>query len=77
MWHVRGTAEVHTGFRWGGGRRRIWENNMKMDLHEVGCRHGLDRFGSVQGQVAKACECGNECLGHIKCVKVLDCLRTC
>jgi hypothetical protein len=28
--------------------------------------HGLDLSGSGQGQVAGACECGNESLGSIK-----------
>ena len=30
-------------------------------------RHGLDRSGSGQGQVAGCCECGNETSGCIKC----------
>jgi len=30
------------------------------------CRHGLDRSGSGQGQVAGTCECGNELSGSIK-----------
>jgi hypothetical protein len=30
-----------------GGPRRRWENNIKMNLQEMGCRgHGLDRCGS-------------------------------
>jgi len=30
-----------------GGPRRKWEDNIKMDLHEVGCGgYGLDRAGS-------------------------------
>jgi hypothetical protein len=33
--------------------------------------HGLDRSGSVQGQVAGCCECGNEPSGSIKCGKFL------
>jgi len=28
-----------------GKPRRRWDENIKMDLHEVGCE-GLDRFGS-------------------------------
>jgi hypothetical protein len=38
--------------------------------------HWLDWSGSGQGQVAGACECGNEPSGSIKCNEFLDCLRT-
>ena len=47
------------------GKRPLWrprrrlEDNIKMDLQDVGCGgYGLDRAGSVQGQVAGTCECG-------------------
>ena len=60
-----------------GGRMRTWEDNIKMDLHEVGWRHGLDWFSSLYRHMAKACECGNESSGSMKCVEGLDCLRTC
>jgi hypothetical protein len=33
--------------------------------------HGLDRFGSEQGQVVGTCECGNEPLGSMKCGEFL------
>ena len=37
--------------------RRRWENDIKMDLQDVGCgRYGLDRAGSGMGQVAGTCE---------------------
>jgi len=44
-----GAGEVYTGFWWGklegkrplGRPRRRWEDNIKMDLQEVGCR-GVD-----------------------------------
>ena len=39
---------------------------MKMGLQEVGWEHGLDRAVSGQGQVAGACEYGNEPSGSIK-----------
>ena len=52
--------------------RRRWEDNIKMDLTEVGWGHGLDRFGSGQGQVAGYCECGNEPSGSIKCGEFLE-----
>jgi len=47
-----------------GRPRRRWVDNIRMDLQEVGC--GLDWAGPEQGQVADACECGNEPSGSIK-----------
>jgi hypothetical protein len=38
--------------------RRRWVDNIKMDLLEVGWGHGLDLFGTGQGQVACCCEYG-------------------
>ena len=56
-----------------GRPRRRWENNIKMDLQEVGSTgHGLDRCGSGLGQVAGTCECGTEPSGFIKCGEFLD-----
>jgi hypothetical protein len=34
--------------------------------------HGLDSYGSGQGQVAGSCECGNEPSDSIKCGEFLD-----
>jgi hypothetical protein len=34
--------------------------------------HGLDRFGSGQGQVADFRECGNDPAGSIKCGEFLE-----
>ena len=60
-----------------GRPRRRWEDNIKMDLQEVGCGGcGFDRTGLGYGQVAGTCECGNEPSGSIKCVEFLDWLRT-
>jgi len=56
-----------------GRPRRRWEDNVKMDLQEVGCGgHGLDRAGSGMGLVADICECGNEPSGSMKCGEFLD-----
>jgi hypothetical protein len=42
MWHAWGRGEVFTGF-WSGGRKRPlgrpkhrWEDNIKLDLREIG-----------------------------------------
>jgi len=60
------------GMRPLGRCRHRWEDNIKMDLHEVGCgdvdwielAQDRDRWGT--------CECGNEHSGFIKCVEFLD-----
>jgi hypothetical protein len=43
-----------------------------MDLQEVGWGHGLDWSGSVKGQVAGTCKCGNEPSGSINCGEYID-----
>ena len=56
-----------------GRPRRRWEDNIKVDLREVGCgEHRLDRSGSGQGQMAGSCEYGDEHSGSIKCVAFLE-----
>jgi len=35
MWHAWGRGEVFTGF-WLGRPRRRWEDNIKLDLREIG-----------------------------------------
>ena len=54
--------------------RRRWEDNIKMDLQEMGCErgYGLERAGSGQRQVAGICECGNGHPGSIKGREFLD-----
>jgi hypothetical protein len=55
MKHVWWKGEAYTGFCWGkperkcplGRTRRRWENNIKMDLQEVGCG-GTERIELVQ-----------------------------
>ena len=60
-----------------GRPRRRWEDNIKMDLQELGCGgYGLDRGGSGKGQVAGSCEYGNEPLDSMKCWEFLDWLKT-
>jgi len=56
------------------GRPRLrWEDNIEMDLQEVGyVGHGLDRYGSGWGPVAGTCKCGNGPSGSIKCGEFLD-----
>jgi len=53
------------------GRR--WEDNIKMDLQEVGCG-GMDWNELARDR--DTCECGNEPSGSIKCGEFLHCLRT-
>jgi hypothetical protein len=55
-----------------GRPRRRWEDNIKMDLREVGWGHVLDRSRSGQGQVAGCCEYSNEPSGSIKCGEFPD-----
>jgi hypothetical protein len=57
--------------------RRRWDDNVKTNLRELGGKHGLDRSGSVYGQVAGFFECGKEPSGSIKCGEFLEQLRTC
>jgi hypothetical protein len=54
-----------------GRPTRRWEDNITIDLQEVGCG-GLDWIWLSQDrQVAGNCECGNEPSGSIKCGKFL------
>ena len=53
--------------------RHRWEDNIKMDLQEVGRGlWGLDGVGLGYGQLAGACEYGDELWGSIKCGEFLD-----
>ena len=56
-----------------GRPRRRWEDNIKMDLQELGCG-GMKRIEVAQdiGQVAGTCECGNEPSDSVKCGEFLD-----
>ena len=57
--------------------RRRWEDNIKMDLQEVGCE-GMDWIELAQDRDRwpATCECGDEPSGFIKCGEFLDWLRT-
>ena len=52
-----------------GRPRRRWEDNIKMDLQEVG--RGSGDWMEL-ARVAGACEYGNELSGSIKCGEFLD-----
>ena len=56
-----------------GRHRRRWEDNIRMDLQEVGCR-GLDwiELAQVRDRLTGNCECCNESSGSIKCGEFLD-----
>jgi hypothetical protein len=56
-----------------GRLRRRWENNIKMDLQEVGYG-GMDWIDLAQdmGQVAESCMRGNETSGSMKCGEFFD-----
>ena len=52
--------------------RSRWEDNIIMDLQEVGAGHGLDCSGLRQGQVGDCCEYGSKTSDSIKCGEFLD-----
>ena len=53
-----------------------WEDNIKMDLQEVGWGHGLDFSGSGEKHVAGSFDCGNKPSGYIKCGEFIDKMKT-
>jgi hypothetical protein len=59
----RALVEKPEGTRPFGRPRRIWEDNIKIDLREVGRGgggHVLDQYGTGKGHVTGSSECGNE-----------------
>jgi len=59
-----------------GRQRRRWDDNIKVDLQDVGCGYGLGWLGSGYGQVASSCQCCDEYSGSIKWEKFLNKLWT-
>jgi hypothetical protein len=55
-----------------GRSMREWEDNINMDLKEVGWRHELDWSDSAKRQLAGSCKYGNEHSGFIKYGEFLD-----
>jgi hypothetical protein len=60
------------GKRLFGRPRRIWEDNIEMDLQEVGCGVWTGSSWLRIGTVGGTCECGNEISCSIKCAEFLD-----
>ena len=60
-----------------GRPRRRWEDNIKIDLQELGCG-GMDCIELAQDRDRwrGSCEFGNESSGSIKCGEFLDWLQT-
>ena len=57
--------------------RRRWEDNIRMDLQEVGLVYeNWIGLAEEKGQVSGACECGEEPSGSIKRGEFLDQLQT-
>jgi hypothetical protein len=52
--------------------RRRWENNIKMDLREMGGEQEQNRSYSGQGKMADSCKCGDELQGFLKREELLD-----
>jgi hypothetical protein len=55
-----------------GRPRRRWEDNIKMDLKNVGWGHKPYGSGSGHGQVLGSCICGNKPSGSIKFGEFLE-----
>jgi len=55
----------------------VTEENIKMNLNEIGWERGLDSRGSCQVQMAGCCDQGNETSGSVKCGEFCDWQRNC
>ena len=77
MGERRGVCGVLVGIPEGkrllGRPWRRWEDDIKMDLQEVGCG-GMDwiELDQDRNRIAGTCECGNDLSGSIKCGEFLD-----
>ena len=77
VWESRGVYRVLMGkpkeTRQLGRPRRRWEDNIEMDIQEVGCG-GMDWIELAQDRDRRRelGECGNEHSGSIKCGEFLD-----
>ena len=78
-WHVACIGEIRNVQDFGedteekrqlGKPRRRWENNIKMDLQEVGW--GMDWMDLARNMDRCFCEYGNEPSGSIKCEGFLE-----
>ena len=78
--NTNGEPGTHEGFPVGkpeGNRplrrpRRRWEDNIKMDLREIGrCCMDWITYDLRRRPVEGSCEHGNESSGSIKCCKIL------
>jgi len=73
-----GRVEAYTGFWWGNLKERDHFGDPGIDgtitLRRIFRMWGVDWIELAQdrGQVADACECGNEPSGSIKCGEFLD-----
>jgi len=80
MWHVWMRRGGRVGSWWGNRRERDHCGDLGVDRWIIlgwisgggMWIRGLDWAGPGQGQVADACECGNEHSGFIKCGEFLD-----
>ena len=55
-----------------GRHRRRWEDNIKMDLQEVGCGGWTGSIWLRIGTGGRPCECGDEPSASVKCGEFFD-----
>ena len=67
--YIQGFDGNSEGRRPPGRPRHRWEDNIKMDLQEVGCG---DMDWIHVAQYSDTCDCGNNPSGSIKCGEFVD-----